>query len=607
MNFEQIINFFEQNAQLIDQIALFALLGAVMYFFISGKVRYDVVALGALILSVLIGVVEAKAAFMGFASSAVITVAAVLIISRGLTNSGAIERIAGILVPKVDSPTLQMSSLNLFTGSLSAVMNNVGALALLMPATINAAKRVGKSPSLFLMPLAFASILGGMVTLIGTPSNIIIANLRTDYLGAPYTMFDFSPVGGVVALVGILFITLIGWRFLPKERQAATSAEDLFQIEGYTAEVLAPKSSKEIGTSLFDLDSKAQDYGVHIAGLIRGKRRILSLRPTHVLKPRDILLLEADPADLDKFAHELGFEIKGDIAKDKALFSSEDVLLVEAVVSADSRLITRRVGDLRLSSRYHLNLLGISRQGKTLRKSLKNIIVRTGDVFLLQAERDTYALTLSRLGLLPLAERGLQLGKRDQAVVAVSLLAGAVLLAVFGVIDLTISLMAAAFGMVLARIVPVQDIYEAIDWPVIVLVGAMIPIGGALQTVGATDLMAGWILTLSAGLPLYAILGLVMFATMSLSDVMNNVATAVVMAPVGIAIARALEVNPDAFLMAVAVGASCAFLTPIGHKNNALILGPGGYKFGDYWRMGLPLEILILLVGVPMIMKVWPL
>lgn len=590
-----------------EQIALFALLGAVMYFFISGKVRYDVVALGALIISVLIGVVEAKVAFMGFASSAVITVAAVLIISRGLTNSGAIERIAGILVPKVDSPTLQMSSLNLFTGSLSAVMNNVGALALLMPATINAAKRVGKSPSLFLMPLAFASILGGMITLIGTPSNIIIANLRTDYLGAPYTMFDFSPVGGVVALAGILFITLIGWRFLPKERQAATSAQDLFQIEGYTAEVLAPKTSKEIGTPLFDLDSKAQDYGVHIAGLIRGKRRILSLRPTHKLEARDILLLEADPADLDKFAHELGFEIKGDIAKDKALFSSEDVLLVEAVVSADSRLITRRVGDLRLSSRYHLNLLGISRQGTTLRKSLKNIIVRTGDVFLLQAERDTYALTLSRLGLLPLAERGLQLGKRDQAVGAVSLLAGAVLLAVFGVIDLTISLMAAALGMVLARIVPVHDIYESIDWPVIVLVGAMIPIGGALQTVGATDLMAGWILTLSAGLPLYAVLGLVMFATMSLSDVMNNVATAVVMAPVGIAIARGLEVNPDAFLMAVAVGASCAFLTPIGHKNNALILGPGGYKFGDYWRMGLPLEILILLVGVPMIMIVWPL
>ena len=590
-----------------EQIALFALLGAVMYFFISGKVRYDVVALGALILSVLIGVVEAKAAFLGFASSAVITVAAVLIISRGLTNSGAIERIAGILVPKVDSPTLQMSSLNLFTGSLSAVMNNVGALALLMPAAINAAKRVGKSPSLFLMPLAFASILGGMVTLIGTPSNIIIANLRTDYLGAPYTMFDFSPVGGVVALVGILFITLIGWRFLPKERQAATSAEDLFQIEGYTAEVLAPKSSKEIGTPLFDLDSKAQEYGVHIAGLIRGKRRILSLRPTHKLEPRDILLLEADPVDLDKFAHELGFEIKGDIAKDKALFSSEDVLLVEAVVSADSRLITRRVGDLRLSSRYHLNLLGISRQGKTLRKSLKNIIVRTGDVFLLQAERDTYALTLSRLGLLPLAERGLQLGKRDQAVVAVSLLAGAVLLAVFGVIDLTISLMAAAFGMVLARIVPVQDIYEAIDWPVIVLVGAMIPIGGALQTVGATDLMAGWILTLSAGLPLYAILGLVMFATMSLSDVMNNVATAVVMAPVGIAIARALEVNPDAFLMAVAVGASCAFLTPIGHQSNTLVMGPGGYRFTDYWRMGLPLEVLIVLLGVPMILLVWPL
>ena len=592
-----------------EQIALFILLGAVMYFFISGRLRYDVIAIGALLIAVVIGVVPAGRAFSGFASAAVVTVAAVLIISRGLTNSGAVERVAHYLLPGVKSLTLQMSSLNFFTGGLSAVMNNVGALALLMPATISAAKKLKKSPSLFLMPLSFASILSGMVTLIGTPPNIIIASLREEYLGAPYTMFDFTPVGAVVAVVGILFLTLIGWRLLPGERKAQTSAEDLFQIEGYTAEVLAPKESKYIGIPLFKLDKKAHQYGIHIAGLIRNKRRILNLASHHLLEARDILLLEADPDDLDKFAHELGFQIKGDTAQDKAKFSSEDVVLVEAVVSADSRLITRRIGDLRLKSRYHINLLGVSRQGATLRKSLQNIKVRTGDVFLLQAERDTYPTTLSRLGLLPLAERGFSIGKRPQALIAAALLAGAVALAALGWLDLTIALTAAALGMVLAGIVPVQDIYESIDWPVIILVGAMIPIGGALQTVGATGLMAGGLLDMAGffDLPIYLILGLVMLVTMTLSDVMNNVATAVVMAPVGLAVAAALGVNPDTFLMAVAVGASCAFLTPIGHKNNALILGPGGYKFGDYWRMGLPLEVLILLVAVPMILTVWPL
>lgn len=591
----------------LEQILLFILLAGVIFMFIWGRYRYDVIAIGALVIAVLIGVVPAKEAFLGFANSAVITVAAVLMISRGLTNSGAIERVAKYLLPQVKSVTLQMGGLNIFTGLLSAMMNNVGALALLMPATINAANKLKQSASLFLMPLSFASILGGMVTLIGTPPNIIIANLRTEYLGAPYKMFDFAAVGGVVALTGILFVTLIGWRFLPKDRTAKESGSSLFDIEGYTSEVKVPKGNKYIGIPMPKLDIKAREYGIQIAGIIRNKRRILALRPTHELKSQDILILETNPEDLDKFTHEMGFEPAGDLGKDIAMLSSEDVVLVEAVVSSDSRLIGRKVSSLRLKSRYHINLLGISRQGTTIIRRLSDVYLRTGDVALLQAEADIYKTTLSRLGLLPLAERGFSMGKRQQAWLAVLFLGGAVLLASLGVVDLTIALTAAALGMVITNIVPIQDIYESVDWPVIVLVGAMIPLGGALQTVGATDLLAEGILALSSGLPIAIILGLVMFATMTLSDVMNNVATAVVMAPVGIAIALGLNVNPDSFLMAVAVGASCAFLTPIGHKNNALILGPGGYKFGDYWRMGLPLEILILFVAVPMIMIVWPL
>ncbi len=590
-----------------DQIAIFLLLFGVMVMFIWGKWRYDIVAFAALIVSVLIGVVPAKEAFDGFSNSAVITVAAVLVISRGLSASGVIDRIAHIVVPQVKSLALQITSLSGFAAVLSAVMNNVGALALLMPATIDAARKSGRSPSLLLMPLSFGSILGGLITLIGTPPNIIIATYREEALGEPFQMFDFTPVGLAVAGVGILYLALFGWRLLPKERHAKSAPDELFDIDAYVAEVQVPEDSPAVGQRIIELDDEADKCGVRIAGLIRGQRRILHTTRKTLVEAGDIIILEAGPEELDKFAHALSLQIKGDFDKDRKLFSSDDVSLVEAVVSADSRLIGRKIGDMRLKSRYGLNLLGVSRQGQPIRKRLHKVIFKSGDVLLFQAEEDGLVNTLARLSLLPLAARGFHMGKRGQAWLAAGLLAGAVTLASVGVLSLTIALAAAALLMVVTNIVPLRDIYESIDWPVIVLVGAMIPVGGALQTTGATDLIASGIMDISGGYSAALVLTLLLVATMTLSDVMNNAATAVVMAPVGLAIADQLGANPDSFLMAVAVGASAAFLTPIGHKNNALIMGPGGYHFGDYWRMGLPLEVLIVAVGVPMILWVWPL
>lgn len=590
-----------------DQVAIFLLLIGVMIMFIWGRWRYDIVAFTALMASVLIGVVPAKEAFNGFSNSAVITVAAVLIISRGLSASGVIDRIAHIVVPQVKSLALQITSLSGFAAVLSAMMNNVGALALLMPATIDAARKAGRSPSLLLMPLSFGSILGGLITLIGTPPNIIIATYREEALGEPFQMFDFTPVGLAVAGVGILFLALFGWRLLPKERQAKSAPDELFDIDAYVAEVLVPEDSSAVGQRIIDLDDEADECGLRIAGLIRGRRRILRTTRRTKVEAGDIIILEAGPEELDKFAHKLDLEIKGDSEKDRKLFASEEVSLIEAVVSADSRLVGRKIGDMRLKSRYGLNLLGISRQGEPIRKRLHKIIFKSGDVLLFQAAEDGLVNAMTRLSLLPLAARGFQMGKRGQAWLAAGILAGAVTLASTGILSLTIALAAGALLMVVSNIVPLRDIYESIDWPVIVLVAAMIPVGGALQTTGATDLIASGILDISGGFSAAIVLAVLLVVTMTLSDVMNNAATAVVMAPVGIAIANQLGANPDAFLMAVAVGASAAFLTPIGHKNNALIMGPGGYHFGDYWRMGLPLEILIVAVGVPMILWVWPL
>nr|WP_276515126.1 SLC13 family permease [Pseudemcibacter aquimaris] len=581
-------------------------MAGVFIFFLWGRWRYDVVAFSALMISVLTGVIDAESAFNGFSHPAVITVAAVLVISSGLAVSGVIDRIAHIVVPPLKNLFFQISIMSSFSAILSAMMNNVAALALLMPATIDSAKKVKRSPALLLMPLSFASILGGLITLIGTPPNIVIAHYRESVAGEPFSMFDFSPVGIAVAAVGIFFLGTVGWRFLPKDRQSKSATDDLYDIDDYVAECSAPEGSAAIGKTVKDIDDIADKCDVRIAGLIKNGRRILRLSRTRIIEENDIFILKTGPKELDDFAHKLGLEIKGG-EYDSSLFSNDDVALSEAVVSADSRIIGRKIGEIRLKSRSALNLLGVSRQGQNINHQLHQLIFQAGDILLLQGDNDSMTKSMDRLGLLPLAGRGINMGKRKHAGIAVLLLAGAIGAAATGLTSLTISLAIAALGMVLFNIIPLRDLYNTIDWPVIVLVGSMIPIGGALETTGTTDLIASGILSVADGNSAFFVMAILFIVTMTLSDLMNNVATAVMMAPIAVSMAESLNSNPDAFLMAVAVSSSCAFLTPIGHKNNALIMGPGGYKFGDYWRMGLPLEVIITIVALPMIALVWPL
>lgn len=588
-----------------DQLLIFAIFLAVLALFLWGRWRYDMVAFAALLAAVLTGIVPADQAFNGFANPAVITVAAVLILSKGLQASGAIERIADRVVPVEAGPQRQIGQMTGFAAGLSAFMNNVGALALLMPAAIDGARKAGRSPSLLLMPLSFASILGGLVTLIGTPPNIVIAGYRQTALGEPFGMFDFTPVGLAILAVGLPFLAFAGWRLVPKERRGRSAPDDLYDIDDYVCELKVPEGSDLIETSLAELSRIAEKCEARVAGIMRGKNQMLLVQRRNKLRADDTLLLEADPASLDRFAHATGFLIAGTDKAGRNLLSSESTTLVEAVLSPDSRLVGRKVGDARLRLRYGLNLLGISRQGQAIRKRLSQEVFQTGDVLLVQADADAVHDTLQRLTMLPLADRGVPIGRRDQAWLAVALLGGAVLLASLGLLDLTLALALAAFGMVMAQIVPLREVYDSIEWPVVVLIAAMIPVGRALESTGATELIAQGLLGVSAGVPAWVVLGLVLLITMTLSDIMNNVATAVVMAPVSLSMAEGIGGEPDAFLMAVAVGASCAFLTPIGHKNNALVMGPGGYRFGDYWRMGLPLELLIAAVALPAILLVW--
>jgi di/tricarboxylate transporter len=586
-----------------DQAMLFGLLFFVFVFLIWGRWRYDLVAFIALLVAVLIGVVPKDQAFSGFGHPATIIIALVLIVSRGLSNSGAIELVARHVVKASRKLAAHITIMSGLAAGLSALMNNVAALALLMPVDMQAAKKAGRSPSLSLMPLSFASILGGMITMIGTPPNIVVAEFRGDALGEPYRMFDFAPVGLACAAVGVAYVALIGWRLLPQDRQSSDASKELFDLADYIAEVRVPEGSGVVGKRVRDLDVAAAKVDVEVIGLIRRGRRLPGLARIAEIKAEDILVVEASPDSLEEALGALELEYVG---KGEGQLGDEDLVLQEVVVPESSRLAGRSAISVRLLYRYRVALVGISRQGRRFRDKVRKLALEPGDVLLLLGPEERLADVKGRLGLLPLADRGHSVIKRDKVWLAVGTFAAAIAVASFGWVYLPIALGCVAAIYLLSNIVPIRDVYTSIEWPVIVLLGSMIPIGGALQSTGGTALIAGGIVDISAGFSPVVVLTLLVVVTMTLSDVMNNTATAVIAAPIAVEIAGRLGVNPDPFLMGVAVAASCAFLTPIGHKNNTLIMGPGGYRFGDYWRMGLPLEILIVIVSVPAIITFWP-
>jgi len=507
----------------------------------------------------------------------------VLIVSAGLTRSGAVLLITRTLVDASRSLGGHITLMGVIGGVLSAFMNNVAALALLMPVDIQTARKAGRSPGLSLMPLSFATILGGMATLIGTPPNIIIASIRQESLGEPFRMFDFAPVGGIAAAAGLAFVALIGWRFIPQRENNVLGPEDL---SPYLAELTIPEGNAQIGKRLAELQDAAEKADVAMLGVIRdGKRRYGQSRNLP-LRAGDALVLEATPDALDEFRSTLDLHVADADREDRLRADGEGVEIIEVVVTSDSRLNGRSAQAVGLSWRQRSVLLGVSRRGKRITSQLRKTELQVGDILLLLVPRDTASHVVEWLGVLPLADRGLAVTENHKVWLAIGLFGGAVTAASFGLIYLPVAL-----GLVVIAYV----------------LGSMIPLGAALESSGGTELIAGALVGLTQGLPAWVVLTVLMLVTMSLSDVLNNTATTIVAAPVGIQMATSLDVSPDPFLMAVAVAASSAFLTPIGHKNNTLILGPGGYSFGDYWRMGLPLEIIVVAVSIPAILVFWPL
>lgn len=615
-----------------DQLLILLILSATVGMFLWGGWRHDMVALGGLLACVLTGLVPRTDAFAGFGHPAVITVACVLVLSRGLQTSGAIDALTQRVLPSSAGPITTIALLTGLGAFLSAFMNNIGALALLMPVAIQAANKHKLPPGRILMPLAFGSILGGMTTLIGTPPNLIVSGFRAATGAGHFGVFDFTPVGLSLALCGVLFITLVGWRLVPvRERAGAES----FETGAYLTEARVTKDSKAAGRTLRELGEELEKADAQIVGFVRGEFRLAVPSPARKLRPDDILVIEAEPKSLATVLSQLGLKLVEDVpvpppdkdtpspvattgatrretgtAESKPrpqTIDSGDVALMELAVRPETDLINRSATDVLLRTRFGINLLALSRQGERSIRRLRSERFQAGDVLLVQGPPTSVMIFANEYGCVPLAPRALRIPNRRQALTATLILATTVAVAALGLLPAAIAFALGVLACLAFRVVSPRNVYEAVDWPVIVLLGALIPVAGAMASTGTADLIARVLLDhLARGHPLLAVT-LILVVAMTLSDFMNNAATAAVMCPVAISAAARLEARPDAFLMAVAIGASCAFHTPIGHQNNTLILGPGGFHFGDYWRLGLPLELLIIGLSIPLLWLVWPL
>jgi di/tricarboxylate transporter len=595
---------------MFQQIIVFVVIIISLFLFVDGRIRYDFVALMGLLILTLTGVISAEEAFSGFSHPAVITVASVLVISSALIKTGAINHLVVLLNTRIKHVSLKIFALMLVTAVISSFMNNVGALALIMPVAIRVAKESKLSPSHFLMPVAFASLLGGMMTEIGTPPNLIISAYRLEAGHDAFAFFDFTPVGFVVMSVGILFITVIGWRLIPARK--SQTDEKLFHIDDYLSEVTVSENCKMIGKTLRDFYFTYK-LEIQVLSIIRNKQKIIAPLANEQLIGGDVLLIKTDSSELANLIERTGLTVKTsriDVIEPEDILKTEEYAMTEVVLRDDSPLIGRTAVGVQLRNRYNVHLIAVSRKGTSSVRRLKSFRFQAGDILLIQVPKNILQDVFTKLRCLPLAERGVELNldkSSSNQYLALGIFLTSILLTTAGVLKVQVAFSVAALTLVIIKIINSREFYDAIEWPTIIMLGSLLPLGSALRSSGGSDTIANGLMVATSFLSDKMMLVLLMVLTMMMTNLINNSAAAVLMAPIALSLAKFMGVSPDPLLMTVCVAASSAFMTPIGHQSNLLVMGPGGYRFTDYWRMGLPLSILVILTGVPLILYVWPL
>lgn len=585
----------------LEQGLAFGLMGAAVACFIWGKFRYDLVALTALVVGAIIGVVPIDDMFAGFSNELIWIIASALVLSAAIARSGIVESVFSPVLSRLNAPTLQIPA---FAGAvmlLSMATKNIGALAIVMPIALQVARKSGTPPSQLLMPMAFASLLGGLVTLVGTSPNVIVSSVRESILGEPYQLFDFAPVGLGICIAGFVFLAIAPF-FIRINRSSPAGVEQAMEAAHYVTELSVPEGSALAGQPCSELQKLAGADVMLVSIISSGKRRKCS--PEVMLAEGDTIVVEGDQKDLEKFAAAAKLSLTGERHRE-GKENAEEVRVVEGVIGQASRLAGRTVAQARLHEQFGLSVLAVSRGGSRIASELRAVRLRAGDIIIFKAMDSDMGAAFAELQILPLTERKVALGTKRFGFAPVALLGAAILAITMGWAPIQLAFMAAAVGVLLLRVMSVTEAYRAIDGSMLVLLAALIPLSQAIERTGGAALLAAPLSDLLQPMPAYLAVATLIIVGMAITPFLNNAATVLIVAPMAAVVAGNLGVNPDAYLMAVAIGAACDFLTPIGHQCNTLVMGPGGYRFGDYWKLGLPLSIIVVVVATPLIVLVW--
>ncbi|HEX4508255.1 MAG TPA: SLC13 family permease [Alphaproteobacteria bacterium] len=588
----------------LPQIEALSILVIMLGLFASDRLRYDLVGGLALTAAALTGIVPPDRVFSGFSNSVIIIIASVLVLSRAIELSGVIEAVIRRILGSTTSTSVQVGVLTTAVAGLSAFMKNVGTLGIFMPIAIQIAERSRRPPSRYLMPLAFGSLVGGTMTLIGTGPNLIISTVRQELTGRPFTLFDFSPVGVPLTVVGVLFLS-VAWRLIPRTRRRP-GRDNRILIETFTSELIVPENSWLVGKTVHELEEASGGEATATSIVRKDGHRYIANARTHLV-PGEIISVQIDPAALQALLDRTGIKLHEPDSLKNTPAAEDRVETVEAIISTDSPLVGQSPQSLRLRRRYEIAVLAVKRGGKAIRTRIQETTFEAGDIVVIQGRQKMLDETLTSLGCVPLLGHGRILRGRRRSLLPIGILLLVMIAVSFRLVATDVAFFAAAVLVVLLNLITPKQAYEAIDWPVIIMLGSLIPVGEALKLTGVSSLIADGLTHVAMHLPDTLALGLVVVVSMAVTPFLHHAAAVLVMGPVAFTLAHNLGYQPDPFFMAVALGASSDFLSPIGHQNNALVMGPGGYRFGDYWPLGLPLSIIVATLGTLLIRMAWPL
>jgi len=587
---------------MIQQLIFLVAIGFAFTFWIKGGIRYDLVALIALSIITVGGVIPFESAFLGFSHPAVIIIASVLVMSKGIINTGFIDWLLVKLPIRNRGIGVQISILCTITALISAFVYDIGALAMMMPLAITFANKKNISPSVYLLPIAFSAHLGGFLTLIGNAPNLIVSSFRAD-ISAPFQMFDFSHAGIWVFLAVILFISLVGWRIAPK-REKKLGKEEISERFKYASKYFVPKDSSIVGKSVEEFKKSIKEDFM-VCFIFRGKEKITDISEDTKIEKGDFLILRSSLNSLKQINNLTDLNlvtIGGDFKKEIDERSYE----AEAGINQYSVLKGMTLEQANIESLYEMEVEAISRKKGKIKEDFSKMSLEEGDILLLRGKEDSINQFIMDFDLLPLAERDIHLEPSAKMTTSLGIFSLSVVMATLNILPAHVSFFIGAVLMVLVGVTSLKETYKRIDWPIIITLGSLIPFGEAMVVSGAAETISSSLLSFTSFASPLVMLGIVLAVSIILSDFVNTIGVAVLMAPIAILLANGLGVSVDPFLMAVAMGGACAFLTPVGHQVNLLVMRPGGFKFTDYWKVGLWLDLIVFIVGIIVLPIFWP-